>query len=145
MKNLIYLFVLILLFSCEKNKFMYNNDLQISLILYPSGCSEDIRYSLNILNDSLHINDYSTLKEIKYKLKENEYNHLLFLKKDILKKYHRPNNNVLGSWGCMLEIQNVLYYNDDDFNFKDPPIEIKNLIDYLVKLSTIDIELYSFS
>lgn len=147
MKTIIYSFVLLLLFSCEENKkkFAFNNKLQICLLLYPSENTEDIRYSLNILDGNLLIKDYSTFKNISYKLKKNEYNHLLLLKNNISKKYDRLNNNVLGSWGCTLKVENVIYYNDDDFNFKDPPIEIKNLIDYLVKISPIEIELYSFS
>jgi hypothetical protein len=145
--------------SCHaqiKNKEM-KYDLNISLLFYPSMSIEDIRYSINIISDSLIIKKYSIGVETAKRIKLID-EQCLEIKKMIsvlTQKYDMSKNSVLGGWGCTLKIDNQVYYEDNFFSFvpisnkamgwQAPPKKIKLLIDYIVGLSPISIELYSFS
>ena len=145
------------LVSCHsqtKNKEM-ESDLNLLLLFYPS-MSEDIRYSVDIVNDSLIIKRYSIGVETAKRIKLTDEQCLEINKRisALTQKYDRSKNFVKGGWGCTLKVDNQIYYEDNFFSFVPQskemgwiplPEEIKLLIDYIVSLSPIPIELYSFS
>lgn len=145
------------LVSCHsqaKNKEM-KSDLQISLLFYPSRSIEDIRYSIDIVNDSLIIKK-QIIGDKAYcgKLTNNQCAEVKKLISELNKKYNRSDRFRKGGWGCILKVDNQIYYEDNDFSFnpyskyidwQKLPEEIKLLIDYIVSLSPIPIELYGLS
>jgi hypothetical protein len=146
------------LVSCNsqvKNKEM-KSDLNLSLLFYPSISIEDIRYSVDIVNDSLIVKKYSIGVETTEKVKLTDKQCLEINKRTsvLTQKYDRSKKIVLDAWGCTLKVDNQIYYEDKFFSFipqskeigwLPPPEEIKLLIDYIVSLSPILIELYGFS
>jgi hypothetical protein len=131
------------------------SDLNLSLLFYPSMSIEDIRYSVDIINDSLIVKkNVIDNKEYRIKLTDNQRAEIAKMVSVLSQKYDRSENFVLGGWGCTLKIDNQVYYINNFFSFVPqskemgwlpPPEEIKLLIDYIVGLSPIEIELYSFS
>jgi hypothetical protein len=143
--------------SHTKNNEM-KNDLNISLLFYPSMSIDDIRYSVNIVNDSLIIKkQIIDDKEYHGKLTSNQCMEIKKLISVLNQKYGKLDNSeivVWDVWGCTLKVDNQVYYEDNFFSFVPqskkmgwlpPPEEIKLLIDYIVSLSPIPIELYGFS
>ena len=140
--------------SQTKNNEM-ENDLKISLLFYPSMTIEDIRYSVDIVNDSLitkafHIGIETTERK---KLTDEQCREIEKMTSALTQKYDRSDNFGRGGWGCTLKVDNQTYYEDNYFSFGLPsprmglqptPEEIKLLIDYLVGLSPIPIVLYWF-
>ncbi|MDR1654178.1 MAG: hypothetical protein LBS01_11155 [Prevotellaceae bacterium] len=135
------------------------NDLNISLLFYPSMSIEDIRYSIDIVDDSLIIKkQIIDNKEYRGKLTSNQCVEIKKLASTITRKYDKSDSReivILDVWGCTLKVGSQIYYKDDFFSFipisnkafgwQAPPEEIKLLIDYIVSLSPIPIELYGFS
>jgi hypothetical protein len=143
--------------SQTKNKEM-ENDLNISLLFYPSMSIDDIRYSIDIINDSLIIKkQIIDDKEYRGKLTSNQYMEIKKLASVLNQKHDRSDNIeiiVWDVWGCTLKVGNQIYFKDIFFSFvpqsnemgsQAPPQEIKLLIDYIVSLSPFPIELYGFS
>jgi hypothetical protein len=145
--------------SCHsqiKNNEM-ENDLNISLLFYPSISIDDIRYSVDIVNDSLIVKKhFIDNKEYRGKLTSNQYTKIKRLASVLNQKYDRSSSDWCHNdvWGCTLIIDNQIYYASDYFSFipqskelgwLPPPEEIKLLINYIVSLSPIPIELYGFS
>lgn len=52
---------------------------------------------------------------------------------------------VLDSWRIELKINDIVYYNKSGVKMKDLPLEIKELLEYLIIGSTVKIDLYDFS
>jgi hypothetical protein len=140
--------------SQAKNKEMKSN-LNLSLLFYPSMSLEDIRYSVDIINDSLMVKK-NTIdnKECKIKLADYQCTEIKKMTSALTQKYDKSKNFVKGGWGCTLKVDNQVYYEDNFFTFipqskemgwQAPPEEIKLLIEYIVSLSPIEIELYGFS
>lgn len=130
-------------------------DLNISLLFYPSKSIEDIRYSIDIINDSLIVKerDFGN-KEYRGKLTDDQSAKIRELTSALNQKYDWSSRFAKGGWGCILKVDNQVYYEDNRFSFppysdemswQAPPEEIKSLIDYIVSLSPIPIELYGFS
>ena len=163
MKTVYYILLCCFLTSCHsqtKNKEM-KSDLKLSLLFYPSMSIEDIRYSVDIVNDSLiaknhyyvHLVKGAEDKEYRVELTDEQ---CIEIKKRISalnQKYDRFNTHIRGGWGCTLKVGNQVYYEDNFFSFvllskemdwQAPPEEIKLLIDYIVSLSPIPIDLYWF-
>ena len=146
------------LVSCNsqaKNKEM-KSDLNLSLFFYPSMSVGRVIYSIDIINDSLIIKKNNSIdnKEYRGKLTDNQCAEILKMISLLTQKQDRSNNFALDVWGCTLKINDKVYYEDNFFSFlpqskimgwQSPPEEIKLLIDYIVSLSPIEIELYSFS
>lgn len=143
--------------SQTKNKEM-KNELNISLLFYPSMSIDNIRYSIDIINDSLIIKkQIIDDKEYRGKLTSNQCMEIKKLTYMLNQKYDRTNNReivVQDVWGCTLKVGSQIYFADNFFSFvpqsktmgwQAPPEEIKLLIDYIVSLSPIPIELYGFS
>jgi len=141
--------------SQTKNKKM-ESDLNLSLLFYPSMLIEDIRYSVDIINDSLVIKKYyigvKTTERIK--LTDEQYAEIKKMTSALNQKYDRSDNWANDVWGCTLKVDNQVYYEDNFFsfqkssnhaNFQPLPEEIRLLIEYIVRLSPIPIELYGFS
>ena len=130
--------------------------LNLSLRFYPSMSITDIRYSIDIINDSLIIKKYHIGVETVERINFTDGQSLEINKRisKLTHKYDRSKNILLGGWGCTLKVDNQVYYEDNFFSFVPhskemgwlpPPEEIKFLIDYLVSLSPFPIELYAFS
>ncbi len=144
---------LCLVSCCGQKK---NNDLRLSLLFYPSMAKEDIRYSIDIINDSLITKKYhigvETMRKIH--LTDEQWVEVKRRISLLTRKYDKSKNFVKGGWGCTLKVGDQIYYVDNLFsfqtssthaNFQPTPEEMKLLIDYIVSLSPILIELYSFS
>jgi hypothetical protein len=132
------------------------NELHISLLFSPSIFSiDDIRYSIDIVNDSLIVKkQIIDNNEYRGKLTSNQCAEIKKLISELNQRYDRSDRFRKGGWGCILKVSNQIYYEDNDFSFKpyskyidwqELPEEIKLLIDYIVSLSPIPIELYGFS
>ena len=156
MKITYIIFCLCFLVSCHsgehknKNEIRQNN-VDLSLIFYPSNSIEDKRYSICIINDSLIVNDYSVGRDINDK-KEYRGKISIMQNKEIMKrisfiKKHSKNKDdfILGGWGCKLIINHKVIYEDNSFSTNEMPKEIKSLINYLIQISPISINLYSLS
>lgn len=136
---------------------MEKSDLSLSLLFYPSMSIESIIYLVDIINDSLIVKKNSpsgNSEEYRGKLTYNQCVEIKKMISALTQKYDRSDNFVLGGWGCTLKVDNQVYYEDNHFSFfprsketgwQAPPEKIKLLIDFIVSLSPISIELYSFS
>jgi len=162
------------LISChyQTKSNMEKFDLKISLFFYPSMANEDIKYSIDIVKDTLIVKNYyssvhlirsadgkgggilTDSKEYYGNLTELQCIEIKKLVSTLSQKYDRSKNFVKGGSGCTLTVDNQVYYEDNFFSFVPesketswlpPPEEIKSLIDYIVSLSPIPIELNSFS
>jgi hypothetical protein len=146
--------------SQTENKGVNNMEkcyLNLSLLFYPSTSTGGVVYSINIVNDSLTIktNWRAGNKEYKGKLTNNQCLEIKNMISALTQKYDWSGRFALGSWGCMLKVDNQVYYEDNYFSFdstrferrglRSTPEEIKQLIDYIVGLSPIPIILFSFS
>ena len=122
-------------------------DLKISLLFYPSIFSmDDIRYSIDIVNDSITIKkQIIDNREYRGKLTNDQCIEIKKLTSTLTQKYDRTEKIVKDEWGCTLRVDDQVYYEDSAFSFDTPPGEVKSLIDYIVSLSPIPIELYGFS
>jgi hypothetical protein len=141
-------------------------DLKISLLFYPSMSIEDIRYSVDIINDSLVVKDHYYVhlvkdtedKEYKVKLTNDQCMEIKKMTSALTQKFSRLNVFAKGGLGCTLKVDNQVYYEDNFFSFQRTPAEIKVLgdnfisfqtpekikllIDYIVSLSPIPIKSY---
>lgn len=143
------------LMSChsqEKRDEMSKSEKQknsIILEFYPTGVIEDVRYSISVISDSLIVKNYFPIntkdqREYVALLSNNQINKIDTLVSAIKMQYR--NTDILeDTWGVTLIINNQVVYEVSDFSFKQPPNEVKNLINYLVSLSAIKIDLYGFS
>ena len=52
---------------------------------------------------------------------------------------------ILDSWRVELIIGSKIYYNESDVRLNNLPGDIKKLFDFLIKRSTVEIDLYDFS
>ena len=147
--------------SHAQNKEM-KSDLNLSLLFYPSMSIEDIRYSLDIINDSLIVKRYDNIdnKEHRGKLTDNQCTEIKKMTSALTQKFSRLDIFAKGGLGCTLKIDNQVFYEDNFFSFQRTlseiqvfedysisykiPEEIKSLIDYIVNLSPIPIDLYWF-
>jgi hypothetical protein len=129
-----------------------SESLDLSLLFYPSGTTGFSEYSIDIINDSLIIKNPNN-KEYRGKLTNDQRVEIKQKISTLTEKYDWSDNRVKGGWGCILKIDNQVYYIDNGFTF-DPrfkdwgpptPEKIKDLIDYIVGLSPIPIKLYGFS
>jgi hypothetical protein len=132
------------------------SDLSLLLLFYPSMSIEDIRYSIDITNDSLICKKYRIgveTKEVVY-LTGKQSADIKKMASSLSQKYDWSSRSVKGGWGCTLKADNQIYYEDNYFSFiprsketgwEASPKEIKLLIDFIVSLSPIPIELYGFS
>jgi hypothetical protein len=135
-------------------------DRGISQLFYLTGLmvrGDEVVYSINVINDSLTIktNHRAGNKEYIGKLTNNQYLEIKNLISALTQKYDWPDFHALGAWGCMLKIDNQVYFKTNYFSFdstrferqglRSTPEEIKQLIDYIVGLSPIPIKLFSFS
>lgn len=158
MKNkyiILLLFYSLCLISChsqDKRNAMSKSENQketISLIFYPSGVIDDVRYSISVISDSLIVKNYFPInindkREYAVQLSNNQINEIDTLVSAIKMQYR--NIGVFeDTWGITLIINNQVVYEVGDFSFNIPPNEVKNLINYLIRLSAIKIELYGFS
>ncbi|MDR1876025.1 MAG: hypothetical protein LBQ84_00215 [Flavobacteriaceae bacterium] len=125
-------------------------DISISLKFYPTGVIEDVRYSISIINDSLIVKNHfprniNDKNEYITKLSNSQKYEINKLISFINIQYQNRDIFISDTWGVTLVINNQVFYEVDDFSFKSPPNEIRNLINYLVGLSPIKIDLYGFS
>jgi hypothetical protein len=144
--------------------------LNLSLIFYPANgqvwtidtINDRIErawfpYSIDIINDNLIVKKDSERKEYKIKLTDDQYLEIKKMVSALTQKYDWSYNFAYDAWGCILIVDNQIYYQNNFFidypwpkkrvghpNLLSTPKEIKLLIDYIVGLSPIPIELGSF-
>ncbi len=120
----------------------------ISLILYPSGNADDVRYLISIIGDSLVVDSYYPGRELKKRkkifLSKNQTMELEALAASI-KTGYRNSYLMDDAWGVTLTINGEVVYEDSDFSLGRTFNEGNTLINYIVGLSPIKIELYGFS
>ena len=138
---------------------MEESKLNLSLLFYPSRITKDVVYSIDIINDDLLIktNRRAGNKEYRGKITDTQSTEIKQKVSALTEKYDRSELFAFGAWGCILKVDNQVYYIDNYFRFTprreikgmqplpSTPEEIKQLIDYIVGLSPIPIILFSFS
>ncbi len=160
MKKAVFLIlgILAILSSCnsqnhnnEKNSsHQENENLKIELLFYPSGVTEDLRYSITVTEDSLFVKNYfprqvSELTQSKTKLSQE---HLGYIRKCLAKIKNTEINRTPifeDSWGATLIINEQKILIQNSFSLDSLKIEYRCIIEYLIKLSPIKIDLYGFS
>ena len=124
--------------------------LNVSLLFFPAKTSPKDTYSFDIINDSLIIKTSWRVgnKEYKDKLTDNQCLEIKKMTSALTQKYDLSDNFAKDSWGCILKVDNQVFYEDNWFSFvphprkmrsEQTPEEIKALIDYIVGLSPIPI------
>jgi hypothetical protein len=155
--------------------------LNLSLIFYPSGpipysiidtiingnimlkegwrnsMKRRIEYSIDIINDILiiidHGNGMNGYKEYRGKLTDDQYLEVKKMVSALNQIYDWSGNTAYDAWGCILTLNNQIYYQDNNYSmtddphsfFRSTPKEIRLLIDYIVNLSPIPIKLNGFA
>jgi len=79
------------------------------------------------------------------RLTHNQYSIMKSLASKLIYKYDWSDNWANDAWGCTLMVDNQVYYKDNNYSIDRTPMEIKLLIEYIISISPIQIELYSFS
>lgn len=122
----------------------------VSLELYPNGVREDVRYSIDIVGDSISsVNHYPSLVEGK----PNDHRTLLPSEMDSIaihisnvdKTVIDTGSETLDTWSARLTIDGNTVYEKDNFFIEDESYNIVELIRYIISISHIPIYLYSFS
>jgi hypothetical protein len=112
-------------------------------------CVECVDYSFDIIDDTLIVKNHT--KEYKVKLTDEQCLEINKRTSALTQKCDRSGNGAFDAWGCMLKIDDQIYYQDNEFSFTQPlveydwqfrPEEIILLIEYIVNLSPIPINLY---
>jgi hypothetical protein len=130
--------------------------------IYSTFLNMEIKYSIDIINDSITIisKKWGNYKKHRDKLTDEQYLEIKKMISKLTRKYDKSENFALDVWGCVLKIDNQIYFQNNFFQNKPPPPvilnrypndiklvtpqEIKFLIDYIVGLSPFPIDLDGF-
>lgn len=156
---LIYTFSLLLLFSScqfqdkkqsDKIQSVSNSTDKMNVLInfYPSSGGDSI-YTIEINESTLQIINHEEVnvkKAVFYKkLTYSENKKISSLIKDLTKRKVVDTEIILDSWRVELKVNDEIYYNESDVKIKSLPIDIKNLIEYVLRESKVKIDLYGFS
>lgn len=122
----------------------------IVLLLFPSGCEDESCYSYKIeigesnfkVSGSYYMR-YSDDKKSK-KLSIQQITELNEMAQNVKNPFFNK-ESVEDVWGAKMTINGKVLYEVGEFSFESPPDKIKQLINYIIKLSPLKIELYDFS
>lgn len=143
MKKLIVFFFLLIsvvIFSQKSSEKLIFN-------FYPSSGGSAI-YVITLEKDSIKINNYGSRNSIRNFERKLTKKELKCLEKLISKAKSRQDietNVVLDSWRAELLIDGQVYYNESKISIKTLPKDIKKLLKFLAKKSTLEIDLYGFA
>jgi len=164
MKKIQSLFLVVIVFNtlaCNSNpkadNFLKSNPKEMTtetnnivLLLFPSGCEDESCYSykIEIEENKLKVNGtyymrYSDDKKSK-KLSTQQIAELNKMVQNIQTAYF-DKESAEDVWGAKMTINGKVVYEVGEFSFESPPDKMKQLINYIVKLSPLEIELYDFS
>ncbi len=151
MGKLLFITVLLLLYSCgtrdnQKNKNGDRNDkLDLEINFYPSSGGLPI-YTIVYSNKTLSVNDFNEktnyTKEI---FSTEEQNRIERLASNIVKRSDTSGDIIFDSWRIEVSINGIIYYNEVNAQIDLLPSDIRDLINYLIKDSTVKIDLYGFA
>lgn len=150
----IYACALICLYSCHSqdgnkqiNKKEDSNIVEINL--FPTSCADDVRYSIDVRNDSLFVINYQPSNGneprtscIKLSYYEMERIDSLIT---LINSPIRNTDEVEDAWGIKMIINGITIYEETDFSIRKETNVMLELINYLISLSPEKIELYGFS
>lgn len=138
----------VVLFGCASGKVA--NGAVVSLELYPNGVREDVRYSIDVVGDSIHaVNHQPTQVEGR----SDDHRPLLPSETQAISDYvARIDTDFIDSanesadfWSARLVVNGKVVYEKNDFSLEDESSGAPELIRYLVGVSGIPIVLYSLS
>ena len=132
--------------NIEENK---NDKMDIRVCFYPSSGGEAI-YSIELRDESLAITNSKPLNDktptsYKKHLSREDIQELKEIVKSISKRGDLEADVILDSWRVELIIDGVKYYNESDVNMNTLPADIRKLIEFITKDSSVKIDLYGFS
>ena len=154
------LFVLICFASCKadcseqnhciENNTEQNNSVQnnILILLYPIATPENVRYSINVQDHFVRFvyHDSMPPDSIDVNLNESEYNSIKLLCDSVDSSQPiKIGEEALDTWELSLFINDKLVYQCLGYDFDSPPYEISQLINYIIKFSPKEIDLYGFA
>lgn len=124
------------------------NEMEIQINFYPSSGGNAI-YTVVLLKDSLEIKDLGShnSKGAIYRkiLNKEELREIKQAIKEVKQREEVETEIILDSWRAELLINNNKYYNKSNIRVKTLPKDIRNLLELLIKGSTVKIDLYDFS
>lgn len=153
---LVFFYFVIMSCNSQDKKIISNNfqkihegSRKINLYFYPSSGGEMI-YSLEVKNDSLIVKNHEPLypKRINYSkelLSKSQLDSLNKLAKKLIYRKTFTNEVVLDSWRVVLKVDDKKIYEKTDFSIEELPEDVKNIVNYLRRISPVKIELYGFS
>lgn len=136
--------------SCNtnNNKQSHNTQNNISILLYPIDTPQDIRYGINMNNSFIRFiyNNPMASDTIIVNLDESDKISIKLLCDSINNcQTIKTGEKLEDGWELVLFLNDRLIYQCYNFDFNSPPLKIRRLIDYIIKFSPIEIELYDFS
>ncbi len=134
----------------NKNEMMVEVKQNITLFFYPSGCKNENCYSykIEIEDDFLIVNGcYYSRYDHKKKKKTISSKQIIELNKLVQRLDNPYLNKVITEdvWGAKMFVNGKLIYEEGEFSFETAPEKIKQLIDYIIMLSPLEIKLYALS
>lgn len=134
--------------NADNNKQSRNTQNNISILLYPIDTPQDIRYGINVNNNSIRFiyNNPMASDTIIVNLDESDKISIKLLC-DSINNYQtiKTGEKLEDGWELVLFFNDRLIYQCFNFDFNSPPFKIRRLIDYILKFSPIEIDLYDFS
>lgn len=124
--------------------------MNLTLIFYPTGVIEDVRYSIKIEGDSFIVRNHSPRDAEKLdthngKLSKEEKEKVQRLVQALEPEQKGSSEISEDTWSAKLTIDGKTYYEKSDFSLQKAKREYKELFEYLIKLSPVEIDLYGFS
>lgn len=134
--------------SCNSQK-KQADDMKIDIHFYPSSGGDAI-YSICLEDDSLIVKNNEPMSRSENSIyKERISDEKLRKLRDIVTSVEKRNDVeseiILDSWRIEVKINNIKFFNESDVRIKTLPKDVRNLINFLTKDSTVKIELYGFS
>jgi hypothetical protein len=147
-KYILMCLLLFLVMTCNSQEKPVD-DLKLETYFYPSSGGGAI-YSIELKNDSLIVKNHEPINKSENslfikKLSNEELNNLSQIVDLVKKRENVQPEIVLDSWRVEVKVNGVTVYDESDVRIKTLPEDIKRLINFLTKNSTVKIELYDFS
>ncbi len=129
--------------SKEDKKKEKNITLEIN---FYSSSGGSLIYTIFLSNNVLIINNLN-FKKYNYKkfLSKNDIKKLNKLLLNLKQRKNIESEIILDSWRIELIFNNITYYNESDVKLETLPEDIKAIVDFFVRGSTVKIDLYGFS
>ncbi len=139
--------ILSFLCSCEmrEKKQIPNGGISLEFNFYPSSSINSI-FKVSYTDGLVKvIQRKEKMILFERKLKSEENIKLLEILNKVEKRENLKDNIILDSWRLELRVNQELFFNKTNIQIDSLPIDVKNLLLFLIKDSPIKIDLYSFS